>query len=99
MTELIVPGRTKVKGAPLNDSELQINIIENFCTYLERYALGIDGIFSQAVAEPLGRNIATLLNQDPKTIDFQQVVEPPELVAAALVYYLEQYVRPNAAPH
>jgi CRP-like cAMP-binding protein len=88
---LIVPSRSKVKGAPLNDSELQLNVIENFCTYLERYALGIDGIFSQAVSEQIARNIAQMLNQDTKTIDFQAIVEPPELVAAALLQYLESH--------
>jgi CRP-like cAMP-binding protein len=91
LTELIVPSRSKVKGAPLNDSELQLNVIENFCTYLERYALGIDGIFSQAVSEQIARNIAQMLNQDSKTIDFQAIVEPPELVAAALLQYLESH--------
>lgn len=91
-----MPSRTSKAsaGAPLNDSELQANVIGNFCTYLERYALGIDGIFSAGIAPLAARNIAQTLNQDESTIDFAAIVEPPELVAAALVHYLESHKRP-----
>ena len=36
LTELLLP-QSKVRGAPLNDTDLQSNVIDNFCTYLERY--------------------------------------------------------------
>jgi len=92
-TDLIVPSRTKQHGAPLNDAALQLNVIDNFCTYLERYALGIEHIFEHEIDAALARKIATTMNQPDDEIDFADVDYAPDMVAAALRAYLEAHKR------